>query len=898
MIIYTKNDSSLNIPVGLGPNVGPLDASLIPLEVDSSTVAQSITPPGDGFSSVTVNPYTVESLTVDPSTMPQAIIPENASAFSSVAVNPVNASIDSDIQPGNIREGVEILGVEGTFQGGTLQAKQTTSSASIQTITPDEGNYGLSSVVIWPYSTEHPTLDVSQNGLYTLVPQGADALSGAEINVNVQSTFNWIIEARKGNITDVSNYSLEGISSLNYGAAGILMGAPITTLPQLGTDIVADHGMNAAFSNSSVGPHVDISLGLIKGAYSLMSAFESCNMLTDASITIGRFDNTATQSFLYCFNNCPNLSAVDISIGGFGTFNDSNGLFNYMFSNYNSNGLKVRITNVGDIPSTLGYKFDGAFRNMFSSDHSFEVEIPALEIPYNLNCNAAFQEAFAYSDINEIPSNITANISSIYGGSSNFQSAFSFTSLTEVEIGLMHINSGSNNFLETFAFCSNLRTVNITGYCFAHSESSTPTYDNFLNTFYESPVKTANLSSPYGSYPIRSGAAGDNILSSAILLENLNIGNINSEVHLDWQPNLSRESVLGVLSKADNYISIGEKSITFYSGGLTVEDYPDGRIQAAYDAAVAKGWTINNLTINVASNELEIVSPSSGIIDYEDSSAFTFIAGANWTASASDSSVSLSAYSGGVGEFTVSVSVPQGHLGSSNITVSTANDSITLDLLLPEDINDFTPVDYIESTGQQIPLGNTMSKYSVIRAEYEYAAWDGDGFIATGIDVDTRDSEYNWRFFNYEQNTYFDLGWIDYGGSRAVFSSGATIGERYVAICGLFTDDYPNFWGYNVNVSGSYWYNNGNYFSNYNGSGSDLLHFASQGDYGKLWSLKIYDSISNVDIDQLNMTIIDKQPLYNYVPMQRISNGEYGLFETVHNHFYTAAGITGGMDQI
>ena len=139
MIIYTKNDSSLNIPVGLGVSIGPLDASLVPLEVDSSTVAQSIMPTGDGFSSVTVNPYTVESVTVDPSTMPQAIIPEKASAFSSVAVNPVNASIDNNIQPGNIREGVEILGVEGTFQGGTLQAKTVDSSLSIQTITPDAG---------------------------------------------------------------------------------------------------------------------------------------------------------------------------------------------------------------------------------------------------------------------------------------------------------------------------------------------------------------------------------------------------------------------------------------------------------------------------------------------------------------------------------------------------------------------------------------------------------------------------------------------------------------------------------------------------------------------------------------------------------------------------------------
>ena len=594
MIICTKNDSSLNIPVGLGPNVGPLDASLVPLEVDSSTVAQSITPTGDGFSSVTVNPYTVESLTVDPSTMPQAILPENASAFSSVAVNAVTPGIDPDIQPGNIREGVEILGVQGTFQGGTLQAKQATSSRSIQTITPDEGNFGLSSVVIWPYTTEHRTLDVSQNGLYTLIPQGADALSSVDISVNVQSAFNWIIEARKGNITDVSNYSLDGLAAYPHGAKAILMNAPITTMPQLGSDTVGDGGLQDAFNGTRLS-RADISVN--SGSSGCMFIFSNCDELTDVSINLsGDGQGRMTQGL----TDCNALRNVDISVNSY-HYND---FFNMLGSNDSYDGsLNLRfLTNIS--MNLDSWCFAYLCRYMGSQDWGgtadvsvfFNCSTPAaINSPGQTGVNGAFAYAFENAKVRTVPY-FMDNIRIILGDE-NFKSFMSGTPLSgTLSLGVRLIN-GHYNFSNAFAY-TDISTLILKNAFEQNTDGA-----NFEFTFSECHnLKNVNTAALAGSFPFMYPQDYVNVISSAEYIENVHLYDVCSPIYLLWQPNLTFASVLDILTKAVGATfpplsSQMPREISFYSGGLTFTDDAQGSLQAAYDAAVADGWTINNLTI-------------------------------------------------------------------------------------------------------------------------------------------------------------------------------------------------------------------------------------------------------------------------------------------------------------
>ena len=71
------------------------------------------------MSSVTVNAAVLDSSTVNSSTASQTITPAQGHyGLSSVTVNAVTASIDSNITAGNIKDGVTILGVTGTYSAG------------------------------------------------------------------------------------------------------------------------------------------------------------------------------------------------------------------------------------------------------------------------------------------------------------------------------------------------------------------------------------------------------------------------------------------------------------------------------------------------------------------------------------------------------------------------------------------------------------------------------------------------------------------------------------------------------------------------------------------------------------------------------------------------------------
>lgn len=62
-----------------------------------------------------------EVFDVQPSTAEQTITPTEGSVFSSGTVRAVTSAIDSNILPENIKQGVSILGVEGTLSGGSIE---------------------------------------------------------------------------------------------------------------------------------------------------------------------------------------------------------------------------------------------------------------------------------------------------------------------------------------------------------------------------------------------------------------------------------------------------------------------------------------------------------------------------------------------------------------------------------------------------------------------------------------------------------------------------------------------------------------------------------------------------------------------------------------------------------
>ena len=99
-------------------------------------------------------PKLEQSKTATPATSQQVVIPDEGYVLSSVIINPVTNSIDEDIKAENIRYGVDILGVTGTYTDNAKpeQSKTATPATHLQTVIPDEG-YTLSSVIINPVTS-------------------------------------------------------------------------------------------------------------------------------------------------------------------------------------------------------------------------------------------------------------------------------------------------------------------------------------------------------------------------------------------------------------------------------------------------------------------------------------------------------------------------------------------------------------------------------------------------------------------------------------------------------------------------------------------------------------------------------------------------------------------------
>lgn len=212
----------------------------------------------------------------------------------------------------------------------------------------------------------------------------------------------------------------------------------------------------------------------------------------------------------------------------------------------------------------------------------------------------------------------------------------------------------------------------------------------------------------------------------------------------------------------------------------------------------------------------------------------------------------------------------------------------TIQNLLFIDPSQYTRVDYIESTGQTLNLGNTLGRYDAVYADYEMTAGDGGIFIGTD-----GTGAYKFGFGTDGLGTLRE----HYGtNGEDVFYGGSGFNTRYQGCMGIYTDDVGGWTWSDFSYGETYPAYN---IDDYNGSGSNVLRFADAGNYGKIRSIKVYTNLTwavNINFDiNYNIMFYDS-PIYNYIPLKRLSDNAYGLYETTTGVFYTAQGITGGMD--
>lgn len=136
-------------------------AILVDAALQEKTIVQNgeYTPAAgyDGFKKIIVDvpvtgeEYKSQDKTVSPSTSEQVVTPDtDFDGLSSVTVGAVTSSIDENIAAENIKAGISILGVAGSYspEGFTTQSKTVSPSTSEQKVTPDGDYDGLDSVTV------------------------------------------------------------------------------------------------------------------------------------------------------------------------------------------------------------------------------------------------------------------------------------------------------------------------------------------------------------------------------------------------------------------------------------------------------------------------------------------------------------------------------------------------------------------------------------------------------------------------------------------------------------------------------------------------------------------------------------------------------------------------------
>lgn len=155
----------------------PTEAVLQSKSVSPASNEQTITPDVgfNGLSQVVVAGAPLETRTVTPTAAAQQIEKSSGSYY---GLERVNVSGDNNLIPGNIRNGVSIFGIQGTYAASAqMQSKSVIPSGSAQTVLPDAGYDGLSQVNVTAIALEVKSVTPSASQQVVTPSSGKSGLS-------------------------------------------------------------------------------------------------------------------------------------------------------------------------------------------------------------------------------------------------------------------------------------------------------------------------------------------------------------------------------------------------------------------------------------------------------------------------------------------------------------------------------------------------------------------------------------------------------------------------------------------------------------------------------------------------------------------------------------------------
>ena len=252
----------------------------------------------------------IDTLNVTPSTSAQTITaPSGTDGYSPVNVSAVTSSIDANIVAGNIKNGVSILGVEGTYTGS--------APASYRAFQVDANGKLVNSTSTPWIPLPAGTTDVGDEcfaGAYKNTP--ANVLSGA-LDLSSLTTlsglnaFNECFRNCSG-ITSVNLSSLTTISG-NYSLQICFQNCSgITSVNLSSLTTVSSNGLMRAFSACVGITSVNLpSLTTISGTNGLYACFDHCTGITSVNLS-SLTTISGISGMNYCFSGCTGITSVNL----------------------------------------------------------------------------------------------------------------------------------------------------------------------------------------------------------------------------------------------------------------------------------------------------------------------------------------------------------------------------------------------------------------------------------------------------------------------------------------------------------------------------------------------------------------------------------------------------------
>ena len=373
---------------------GGTPAVLTPTTIPPSIVSQTIYPPEgyDGFNKVVVPGVSLESLTIDPSTSSQSFNPSGTNlGFNTITVNPVTANIDQNLTAGNIKEGIQILGINGIASiNSPLGARYIIRENGMAEYVNNLNGYFDSITRIQSPST-------FQYAFFNCRNLQGDITFNSLLDT-VDNTGWWFDHALSStNISSLSMPKLRNMSSSwRQIANSCQYCSKLTTVNFASLEQLPYGVFENAFLSCSNLTNVNFDSAIYYDSFAFSQTFQNCTKLQ--TINIDKLcsplrNDSSEYLFVNAFWGCANLQTASFK----DLRNASSTMFSSMFFNCR-NLTSVNFDGLQNIYTTYGYTFSTTFNGCSKLK---EIHFPSL-----MTITSGYGGSFPYAFRNSAITNV------------------------------------------------------------------------------------------------------------------------------------------------------------------------------------------------------------------------------------------------------------------------------------------------------------------------------------------------------------------------------------------------------------------------------------------------------------------------------------------------------------